>query len=93
MSQIVAIYETPNMTAEQYDRIDSELQSIGMTKPDGRLYHVSAPIENGWYVTDVWQSTELLDQFSKILIPILEKNGVQPKPPRIYQIHNLITDR
>ncbi|MCP4009158.1 MAG: hypothetical protein GY726_06550 [Proteobacteria bacterium] len=92
MSRIVVIYETPNMTAEQYDRIDSELRSIGMTKPDGRLYHVSASTENGWYVTDVWQSIEQLDQFSKTLIPILEKNGIQSTPPRIMQIHNLITD-
>ncbi len=93
MSQIVVIYETPNMTAEQYDSIDSELQSIGMTKPDGRLYHVSAPIENGWYITDVWESIEQLDQFSKTLIPILKKNGIQPSSPKIHQIHNLITDK
>ncbi len=92
MSQIIAIYETPNMTAEQYDRIDSDLRAIEMLKPDGRLYHAAAPTENGWYITDVWQSIELLDQFANVLIPILEKNGVQSVPPRICPVHNLISN-
>ncbi len=92
MSQIVVIYETPNMTAEQYDLVDSELLSIGMTKPEGRLYHVSAPTKTGWYITDVWQSAEQLENFSKILIPILEGNNIQSTTPTIYEIHNLITD-
>ncbi len=92
MSQIVVIYEMQNMTAEQYDLIDSELRSIEMTKPDGRLSHVSAASENGWYITDIWQSIEQLDKFSEILLPILEKSGIPSAPPRIFQIHNFITD-
>ncbi len=92
MSQILVIFETPNMTAEQYNLVDNDLRAMRFSKPDGRIFHVAAATENGWYITDVWQSTELLDQFSKVLIPILEKNGVQPVQPRIYPVHNLISN-
>ena len=91
MSHIMAIFETPGMTAEQYDRVDTELKAIGMTKPDGRLFHVATPIDGGWLVTDIWQSTELLDQFSKVLVPILEANGIPAVQPKIYPVYNLIT--
>lgn len=91
MTQILAIFDTPKMTAEQYDLVDKELRALGLVEPEGRLHHVAAATENGWCVVDVWQSGDSLDQFSKVLMPVLEKNGVEPAQPRIYPVHNLIT--
>jgi hypothetical protein len=41
-------------------------------------------------VTDVWESEEQLNEFSKTLIPILTKNGVTPAPPVILPVSNMI---
>jgi hypothetical protein len=87
---IVALFDIPGMTAAQYDRVIKELEAAGAGSPKGRLYHVASAKEAGWFVVDVWESGELLNQFAQTLMPILQKNGVTPPQPQIYPTHNII---
>jgi hypothetical protein len=88
--RIVAHFDIPGMTAEQYDRVLTDLRAAGQIAPTARSYHVAAPKPGGWMVTDVWDSQEDLDQFAGVLMPILIRNGVTPPPPSVYAVHNVM---
>ena len=79
------------MTSAQYDQTVKELEAAGLGNPDGRIYHVAASKEGGWFVDDVWESEEQLSKFSEGLIPVLQAAGVTPAEPQIYPVHNTIT--
>jgi hypothetical protein len=87
---LVAIFDVPGMTAEQYDQTVRELEKAGLGNPDGRLYHVAASKDGGWFVVDVWESEEKFGKFGESLMPILQGAGVPPAEPKIYPVHNTI---
>ncbi len=90
MKKIVAQFNTPGMTAQQYDQIVKDLEAAGKGRP-GRIYHIAALQADGMFITDVWESEEALTKFSETLIPILVKNGVTPVQPTILPVHNIIS--
>ena len=79
------------MTAEQYDAVSSKLKTAGHWPPDGIELHVCFGSGSALRVSEVWQSTEKLEAFGAILMPILEENGidVQGTAPEILDIHSL----
>jgi len=88
---ILAVFNIPSMNAESYTRGVNALEAAGVGSPNGRLYHVASLLEGGGLIiNDVWESAELLEKFSKTLIPILIDSGVEPVEPKIYQVHNTI---
>ena len=87
---IVAIFNIPGMTSEQYDQTVNDLEAAGAGHPEGRLYHVTAAKDGGWCVVDVWASAESFERFGQTLMPILQKAGVTPTPPEILPVHNTI---
>ena len=88
---ILTVFDISSMTTEKYDQAISGLEAAGQGNPEGRLYHVASLQEDGsMIVTDVWESAELLDEFSKTLVPILENAGVTPVEPKVYPVHNVI---
>ena len=88
---IVTVFELSSMTTEKYDQVIRALEAAGQGNPEGRLYHVASVQEDGSIiVTDVWESAELLDEFGKTLIPVLEKAGVSPVEPKVSPVHNVI---
>jgi hypothetical protein len=87
---IAVVFDAPGMTAAQYDEITQNLDAAGEAKPDGRLYHVSAPTETGWLVVDVWESEEKLARFTETLIPLIQQAGTEPPQPRVYPVHRIM---
>jgi hypothetical protein len=87
---IIAVFEVPGMTADQYDQTANALAAAGLDQPEGRLYHVACAKEGGWLVVDVWESGDRLNQFAQTLVPILQQAGVTPPQPQIYPVHNII---
>ena len=87
---IVVAFNIPGMTADQYDKGLKQLDDAGAGSPDGRLYHVAAPSDGGWFVTDVWESPEKFEKFGETLIPILQGLGVTPAEPTVYPVHNIV---
>jgi hypothetical protein len=90
MKKIVATFNIPGFTAEQYSKTLKDLEAAGKEKFAGRLNHVAAQQKDGLLIIDVWESEEALNEFSKTLIPVLTKNGVTPAQPVILPLHNII---
>ena len=90
MATIIAVFELAGMTASQYDQVIKDLAAAGQGSPKGRLHHVAASKAGGWFVVDVWESPELLNEFAQTLMPILQQKGVTPPQPQVYPVHNII---
>ena len=94
---ICAIFEFPGSTMEQYEEGTRELnngqpfRSLSEWPVSGILSHVAGPTPDGWYVVDVWESEEAFQRFGQLLAPILEKVGMPPVAPRVFPVHNLVT--
>ena len=88
---ILTVFNLSTMNAEKYNKAISGLEAAGQGKPKGRLYHIASAQEDGSIiVTDIWESAELLDEFGKTLIPVLNKAGVTPVEPKVYPVLNVI---
>ena len=90
MKKILAQFNVVDFTEEKYDQVIKDLEAAGQGQPSGRLHHVIAQQATGMLVSDVWESEDALNEFSKTLIPILQKNGVTPTAPTILPVHNII---
>jgi hypothetical protein len=88
---ILTVFNLSTMNEEKYNKAIQGLEAAGQGKPKGRLYHIASPQEDGTIiVTDIWESAELLDEFGKTLIPVLNKAGVKPVEPKVYPVINVI---
>jgi hypothetical protein len=88
---ILTVFNLSTMNEEKYNKAIQGLEAAGQGKPKGRLYHIASPQEDGTIiVTDIWESAELLDEFGKTLIPVLNKAGVTPVEPKVYPVLNVI---
>lgn len=87
---IVAVFDVPEMSQDQYDKVMKDLETRGAGAPDGRLYHVGSPKNGGWLVVDVWESPEKLDQFAQTLMSVLQEAGITPPRPSVYPAHNVV---
>ena len=86
---ISLIFEAPGMTEAQYDRIRNEV-APGDRAPEGALYHVGGPTENGWYVVETWESREAFDRFFRDrLQQALQQAGVA-QPPRFLEVARIM---
>ena len=90
MKKIVAQFNVVGLTSQQYTQANKDLEAAGKGKPSGRLYHVAAEQANGFYMIEVWESEEALNEFAEKLIPVLVKNGITPAPPTtMLPVHNI----
>ena len=88
---ILTVFNLSTMSTEKYNAAIRGLEAAGQGKPKGRLYHIASRQEDGSIiVTDIWESAELLDEFGKTLIPVLNKAGVTPVEPKVYPVVNVI---
>ena len=78
------------MNATQYDDLIKKLESAGAGKPKGRLYHVCYGEPGDLHVTDVWDSMENFEKFGQTLLPLLQKQGIDPGQPKVFPVHNTI---
>lgn len=88
MQKVIAQFNVPGMTAQQYDNVMADLQNAGQGNPASRLSHVASKLPNGWLVIDIWESGESLNEFAQTLMPILIKNGVTPPQPSVLPVYH-----
>jgi len=91
---IVVLSETPNMTSEQYDRVNTEL-GLSDSLPEGCRAHIAGlgPDGSTWRDITVWDSAEQAKQFlDTTLRPAIERHGATPiwGPPANWELHKLI---
>ena len=87
----IGMYFSPKgMDASGYDVVIKELEAAGAGSPKGRLHHSAFDTSDGFRVYDVWASQEDFDAFGATLVPILQKQGIDPGQPDVVELHNLI---
>ncbi len=87
---IVAIFDVKESTLDQYDQFIMAMGDIGQNPLEGRSYHACSITDDGFQVTEVWESGEKLDAFFRILGMLIEAAGVTPPQPQITPIHNIV---
>ena len=87
---IVAVFNVPGMTLDQYDQVIKGLDDAGYATPDGRIFHVMSIVEGGLQAVDVWESEEKLMAFGETMMPIIAATGATPPQPTITQVHNIL---
>jgi len=80
----------PPMSADLYNECIKRLKKAGAGHPRGRVYHASFGTPDNLAVFDVWTSQAAFDKFGKTLMPIMQELGVDPGPPVVMPIHNVI---
>ena len=89
MNKIVAVFEAPGFTSENYDAILVELKAQGKFPNDECPSHAAFMKGNNWCVVDVWNSEEAFMSFGKdSLFPIFQKLGIPAVEPQVYALYN-----
>jgi hypothetical protein len=95
---IVAIFQGPSLTQQQYEEAvrrltggrKSRMEAPSDWPVEGLLVHIAGESPNGFRVVDVWESEEAFGRFGEKLIPILQEIGVEGAP-EVYPTHALVT--
>jgi hypothetical protein len=92
MSKVVALFEAPGLTADQYDSLMNDMKAEGKLPNPNHLAHVAFQKDDKWCVVDVWNSAEAMNEFAMTtLIPVFVKLGITPPPPpQVYPLHSLM---
>ena len=86
---IVLVFEGAGVTQAQYDQVLKEV-SPDNKPPAGMLYHIAAPMADGWRVVEVWESQAAADKFfQEKLAQALPKANINVKP-EVSQVHNIM---
>jgi hypothetical protein len=81
----------PSVTTEQYDETVRRLEKSGDWLPDGLAYHVAFISDGKFRVSEIWDSQEQCDAFSKRLMPVLADVGIELSgEPEMLEIHNIM---
>jgi hypothetical protein len=81
-------------TQEQYDAVHSQID-VDANPPDGLIFHMAGPIDEGWGIIDVWESRGHFDAFqANRLGPGIQELGdrAPQSPPEIkeFPIHHYL---
>jgi hypothetical protein len=87
---VAMLMEIEGGTQAQYDAVMAELQLESM--PEGGIAHISAPMDGGWRVLDVWQTREHFERFyAERLQRAIQNAGVPPAEPKFQELHNVMS--
>jgi len=88
----IAIYFHPrSLTAQQYDDANRQLEAAGIANPAGRVHHSCFGPDNALMVYEVWESQQAFEAYGPLLMPVLDKAGIDPGTPDVMPVHNLIS--
>jgi hypothetical protein len=91
---VAVVLEFPGGTLDQYDQVISKMGfSPGGPGEPGLISHWVTKTDDGFRVTDMWESREVFDKFAEEQIgPYTQEVGI-PGPPEMnfYDVHNYLT--
>lgn len=71
------VVDNPNGSAELYEQVTQKVAESGDMPPEGAIFQVAGPGENGWRVITVWESREAQERFrDERLMPAFKELGV-----------------
>ena len=83
-------FAPPSLTAGQYDSVVARLREDGVFPAEGLEYEICFGDDGNLKVSQVWDTKEHMDAFGQRLMPILQEFGIDPGPPEILDVHNVI---
>lgn len=90
MGKVVSQIDFSEFTPDKYSNTFKELESAGQGHPKGRLYHVAIQKDSSILVMGLWESERDFKEFSRTLVPILEKRGIKPPKQALFPVFNYI---
>jgi hypothetical protein len=90
---VAVILEFDGGTLDQYDQVVEKMGfEPGGSGAPGAVFHWVTKTDNGFRVTDVWESRERFDQFAQEKIgPYSQEVGLTEPEINFYEIHNHMT--
>jgi hypothetical protein len=86
---ILVRFPPSNTTKDQYEAVRGALEDAGIWPADGCELHVAFG-DGEMRVSEVWESREKFDAFSEVLMPELEKAGIELSgPPEFFNVHRI----
>ena len=86
---IATYYQPKSLTADQYDEAIKELEAAGAASPAGRIHHSCFGPDTDLRVYEVWESQQAFEAYGPVLMPILQKVGIDPGTPDVMPVHSL----
>lgn len=87
MKKVIVQMSFPGGSIQKYDQAWEELRKLGYSHPKGLIHHVGGLQGNDLIVCDVWESQELFNKMSEVLMPVLSKLGFPNVKPIITPVH------
>ena len=90
---IVVRFNPRGLTAEKYDEATRRIEEAGIEfPPEGLDYHVCFGSDGNLRVSEIWDSKEQFEAFSKRMMPVLAESGIEfSGEPEILEVHNINT--
>ena len=88
---IATYFHPESLTAQQYDEAIRQLEAAGAATPSGRVHHSCFGPDNALMVYEVWESPQAFEEYGSVLMPILQKVGIDPGTPDVMPVHNLVS--
>jgi hypothetical protein len=88
---VAVIMDFKGASLDQYDQVMQKMGlSPGAPMPEGGLFHWVTPTDDGFRVTDVWESREQFDHFAETQIgPYTQEVGITAPPEMTFhEVHN-----
>lgn len=89
-----ATFDVPATDPEVYDQTVQMVEEMTHGMPEGCIVHIMSPTDDGYRVTEVWESEEAWQRFrSEILTPLVrqvtgEESPQQPDP-QTFPVHSV----
>jgi quinol monooxygenase YgiN len=81
------IFDGVGVTQAQYEQARDQVLPGNKVVP-GLLSHAAGPSENGWCVTEIWESQEVLEQFFREKLGAALQQANITVQPRMFQVVN-----
>ena len=91
---VAVVLDFEGATLDQYDQVLEKMGfEHGGTGAPGGLFHWVTETDNGFRVTDVWETQEQFDKFSEEKIGPYSQEVGFPGPPKVtvYEVYNHLT--
>ena len=89
-----ATFDVPGADPEFYDQTVQMVEEMTHGIPEGCIVHIMSPTDDGYRLTEVWQSEEAWQRFrSEILTPLLRRITGEESPqqpdPQAFPVHSV----
>jgi hypothetical protein len=87
---IAICFHPTSLSSAQFDQAITGLEAAGAGRPAGRAHHSCFGPDGDLMVYEVWESQQAADDYGKVLMPILQKIGIDPGALDVMPVHNIV---